>query len=114
MSLPSHSPPRLTRPKQGNSSSSSFLSNLANIIFVIVILIVIAFATAALYQAFISPSRTEFSRVNTYVKTTCNVEGFPDYTVYQDNQDHWRGFCLNADTAYEIPMHPDLNLIQQR
>lgn len=113
MSLPPHSPPR---PEKGAANLKSRFRGLSTAVLTIAIFIL----TLAGFARWLDIVETagivsrERTKVNIYVKTTCNVEGFPDYTVYRDNQDHWRGFCLNADTAYEIPMHPDLNLIQQR
>ena len=52
----------------------------------------------------------EHARVHTFIQTICLVEGYPDHRVIKDNQNHWRGFCINAIESVEIPMHPDLNL----
>lgn len=78
------------------------------IIVVLVIIIAFAFDALGLLQD------REAVRVDNYVKTTCLVEGFAQYEAYRDHNNYWRGFCLAEFEAYEIPMHPDLNLEQQR
>lgn len=96
-------PEQLDRPVQGNTKKANYWGSWG---FYSVVLIFIISVTAAF---FLLPSAEEI-RVRTFIQTTCLVEGYPDYKVIKDNQNHWRGFCVNAIESVELPMHPDLNL----
>lgn len=104
----STAPPQPERPRQ-----SGRLKLLFHIMLAIVAVGIVIIASWATMFADIN-SKKEADIVDAYVKTTCLIEGFAQYEAYRDHNQHWRGFCLTEFEAYEIPMHPDLNLIQQR